>query len=82
VTTCKQHRNGPTHRISDRDHTADSKRPTYGGCIVGTIFEREIDVRSQTSTMATMVNADYRRMRRKFVVCGEEVEVARSGPTV
>jgi hypothetical protein len=76
VTTRKQHRNGTAHRIPNGNHRVDSECFTDGCCVIGAIFECEVGIGAQTSTMAAMVDASYRRMRCEVVICGEKVEVA------
>jgi phage tail protein X len=72
----QEHRNRPTHRIADGDHSLCAKFTGNGGGIVGAVFEAEGFVGSQTATVTAMVDANHGRKLTEFVIGGEEVEVA------
>ena len=72
----QEHRDRPTHRIADGDYSLCAKFAGNGGGIVGTVFEGEGFVGSQSAAVSAMVDADNGRELTEFVISGEKVEIA------
>jgi hypothetical protein len=76
MSSRQEHRNRPTHRIADGDHSLCAECAGNGGGIVSTVFEAEGFVGSQSAAVTAMVDANHGRKLTEFVIGGEEVEVA------
>jgi hypothetical protein len=82
VSSGKQHCDRSTHGITHGDDSLHTECRTDSGGIVGAIFQTEIDIRAQTPTVPTMINADDMSEIAQFLISSKKVEVTRGSPTM
>ncbi len=82
MTLPQQHADRSAHRITNHRRRRHANLAQYRRCIVSTVLKLESFGRSQPAPVPTVVKHDERILLRELLVCGEEVDVSRSGPTV